>query len=926
MSQYIPGQRYMSQTEPELGLGLIVSVESKVIAVLFRAAGDKRTYGIATAPLKRVSFDVGEKILTDTGDELLVDQVENVDGLLIYLCQDRAVPESQLADAQAFSRPEERLFAGHSDSAALFHLRLETLEHRRKLASSPLKGLIGARMALIPHQLYIASEVAKREHPRVLLADEVGLGKTIEAGLIVHQMLASGRAARVLVLVPDSLVYQWLLEMRRRFNLQFAPVNQEIPLDPGTNPFVDNQLVVASLGLLKGAPLARELLARADFDILVVDEAHQIKWSVEKESPEYTIVSGLSEKIASVLLLTATPEQLGLEGHFARLRLLDANRFHDYQLFSKEAREYGVVAKLAERLRNGEGPGGASDEVLDRYLGVELRQELERTPTDKNLIERAVSEMVDRHGTGRVFFRNTRQALGDESRFFPVRLLHPHPLQYAGKQAIETHADREARGPLFAEKAMWLVDFCRKMEGHKILLICHGKDMVLELERLLKEGVSGIKTGVFHSGLSLMARDRQAAYFSEPDGAQILLCTEIGSEGRNFQFAQHLVLFDLPSKPDLLEQRIGRLDRIGQKGRVNIHVPYVEKTWEERLFSWFHRGLNAFEKPLGAGTVLYRIFRQELTEYLDAKVIDESKLENFLEQVRREKDELYKKIEEGRDLLIELNSFNAERANLIVANAKEQDRNEDLSNYMGRVFEALGVEEEDLDGTSLYIRPGDNMFVPHFPNLPHEGKTVTYERSRALEREDVDFLTWDNPMVSGVMELFLAEPYGNVTVATRKEATGQKKSFVEAFFVVRLQAPAYLQADRYFPPTIVRVMVDKEGEDFAEKWSFTELSSKLVQADKEGLERARAVPKEFLKGLLAKAEIKAQEKARVVAGQAREKMLNSMNGEIERLKTLMKVNPSVRAEEITFTEEKRDALLSLMERSSVALESFRLIL
>jgi ATP-dependent helicase HepA len=112
----------------------------------------------------------------------------------------------------------------------------------------------------------------------------------------------------------------------------------------------------------------------------------------------------------------------------------------------------------------------------------------------------------------------------------------------------------------------------------------------------------GIRAAVFHEGMSIVERDRAAAWFSEEDsGAQVLLCSEIGSEGRNFQFASHLVMFDLPFNPDLLEQRIGRLDRIGQAHDIQIHVPYLEKTAQSVLVRWYHEGLDAFDTPAQPG-------------------------------------------------------------------------------------------------------------------------------------------------------------------------------------------------------------------------------------------------------------------------------------------------------------------------------------
>jgi ATP-dependent helicase HepA len=119
---------------------------------------------------------------------------------------------------------------------------------------------------------------------------------------------------------------------------------------------------------------------------------------------------------------------------------------------------------------------------------------------------------------------------------------------------------------------------------------------------------------VFHEGLSLVQRDRNAAWFAEEDGARILICSEIGSEGRNFQFAHHLVLFDLPLDPELLEQRIGRLDRIGQTSEIQVHVPYITGSSHEVLACWYHQGLNSFEKNLAGG--------RELLDRFGARVHD----------------------------------------------------------------------------------------------------------------------------------------------------------------------------------------------------------------------------------------------------------------------------------------------------------------
>ena len=247
------------------------------------------------------------------------------------------------------------MLASQIDYKEWYDLRIEAMLMQAQMQTSPLRGLVGARVGLIPHQLYIAHEVGKRFAPRVLLADEVGLGKTIEAGLIIHQQLKTGRSERILILVPDSLQYQWMIEMRRRFNLQFslfdltrtASIKEH---DPELNPFLTEQCIIASVDLMVDHDDLREQALEAGFDLLVVDEAHHLMWSEEEGGNDrYDLVEELAENTAGVLL-TATPEQLGVESHFARLRLLDPQRFSSLERFWMKKPNISKLRKLQKCL------------------------------------------------------------------------------------------------------------------------------------------------------------------------------------------------------------------------------------------------------------------------------------------------------------------------------------------------------------------------------------------------------------------------------------------------------------------------------------------------------------------------------------------------------------------------------------------------
>ncbi|RMS13054.1 RNA polymerase-associated protein RapA, partial [Pseudomonas coronafaciens pv. garcae] len=521
----------------------------------------------------------------------------------------------------------DRLFAGQIDQLSWFSLRYNTLEHTSRQLQSSLWGLGGVRAQPIAHQLHIAREVADRIAPRVLLADEVGLGKTIEAGLVIHRQLLSGRANRVLILVPENLQHQWLVEMRRRFNLQVALFDAErfMESDAG-NPFEDTQLALVALEWLVEDEKAQDALFAAGWDLMVVDEAHHLVWHEDKASREYSLVEQLAEVIAGVLLLTATPEQLGQDSHFARLRLLDPNRFHDLKAFRAESENYRPVAQAVQELLDKGKLSPQAQTTIHGFLGAEGDALLAAVNAgDDEAKSRLIRELLDRHGTGRVLFRNTRAAV----QGFPERKLHEYPLpcpvEYlelpVGEHAdlypevsFQAHSEvsEEERWWRFDPRVDWLIDTLKMLKRVKVLVICAHAETAMDLEDALRVR-SGIPATVFHEGMNILERDRAAAYFADEEfGAQVLICSEIGSEGRNFQFSHHLVLFDLPSHPDLLEQRIGRLDRIGQKHTIELHVPFLETSPQARLFQWYHEALNAFLNTCPTGNALQHQFGSRL--------------------------------------------------------------------------------------------------------------------------------------------------------------------------------------------------------------------------------------------------------------------------------------------------------------------------
>ena len=200
---FVTGQRYINSADLQLGLGRVVAENHRMVKVAFDAVDEERIYAKDSAPLTRYVLNVGDAVRHKDGWEMLVAEVKELNGLKIYFGetadgQEEVLPETEIANTISLDRPAERLFNAQIDKQRWFKLRQQARKHQLRLQAADTYGLAGCRTALLPHQLYIAHAVGKRHAPRVLLADEVGLGKTIEAGLIVHQQMLSWACATYL--------------------------------------------------------------------------------------------------------------------------------------------------------------------------------------------------------------------------------------------------------------------------------------------------------------------------------------------------------------------------------------------------------------------------------------------------------------------------------------------------------------------------------------------------------------------------------------------------------------------------------------------------------------------------------------------------------------------------------------------------------
>ena len=963
MHDFKPGQRWICDADLQMGLGIVESVEDRIVNIVFKSVGETRTYAKHSAPLTRVIFNVGDSITNHQGVILSVTAYKEQDGLIIYSGMDKnnqliEFAEAQLAHHLQFSRPTERLFNGHIDQDKWFQIRYQTLLARNQLAHAPLYGLVGTRTNLIPHQLYIAHEVANRYAPRVLLADEVGLGKTIEAGLILHQQLLTERVKRILIVVPEALVHQWLVEMLRRFNLHFSVFDEERyemleENDEQENPFHSEQLILCSLNFLSQNKKHFYAALDGDWDLMVVDEAHHLQWSEHAVSPEYDMIQQLAACTKGVLLLTATPEQLGKAGHFARLRLLDADRFTSFADFVAEEQSYEPIAKVVEALLEGKKLNDEIKQVIISTAGTHQVKKLLTRLQNENVDDaeetqharkQLAEQLLDRHGTGRILFRNTRAAV----KGFPQRKLHTFPLAlpaaYNNSLTIfETErlskpqlllspellyqARAEDEDPQWTEidpRIDWLNKTLKTLKPEKVLIITAHAQTARDIAQALK-AQTGQHIPVFNEHMSLLERDRAAAFFADlGTGSQSLICSEIGSEGRNFQFSHHLILFDLPLNPDLLEQRIGRLDRIGQTETINIYTPYLENSAQAVMFNWYHNGLNAFEKTCPAGQTVFTQVETALIAALHQRMLN-TDTDKLIDKTRSTNKKLNNALDRGRDKLLEYNSFRPVIAEKLRQSAIAQDTDTFLPHYMETVFDCFGVHVEEHRAGSYLIQPSEHMTTA-FPGLNDEGMVITYTRDIALANEDMRYLTWEHPIVIHAMDRILGNESGNAVVSAIQSHNVQPGTlFLESLYILETSGHYVQQSNRYLPPTMIRTFIDEQGNSDYPNLEHATINQHLVPVSAEIAKQVIQLKNESIKKMIDASLQQAEAQMPTIVAQALDQTKQSFTLEIERLKALHKVNPNVREEEIQFFEQQLENITAALNSTHLRLDALRVI-
>jgi len=673
-----PGSKLVHPFNPELGIGIVRAVEGRFLTVFFPQADEEMVIS-GEAGLERLVLGSGERARyvggADGAEEV---EITEASGHQYLLADGRVVDDAEIWPLTRANTPVEQLANLRLDSLDSFRNRLHGLELMQVREAGGLGSFLGGRIELFPHQLWAARRAVEENPVRWLLADEVGLGKTVEACLVLSALLRTGRADRALVVAPPTLTIQWLGELYRKFHQVFVLIDEErvasveSDFGEGVNPFEVHPFAVISLELLASSPQLIEQAGHAGLDVIVLDEAHRLARPAHLEA-----MAPLVRGAEHALLLTATPLQADREGFYKLLSLLHPDLFADYAAFDAAVEAGDAVLPCTSAVRRADVGG------------------------------------------------------------LPPRV--PTPVEI-GPPAKGLEADPRVR---------WLVEQVPrwKKAREKALVFVHD---LAELEALAAhlERTTRTRVTLFHEDLSPTKRDIEIASF-RGSGVPVLLCTEAGGEGRNFQFCHRMVHFDLPLDPVELEQRIGRLDRIGREHPVEIvyfHYPEDSDHAVGVDLARLYERLDLFARPAAGLDAALAIVRPSIEAARErGERIDIEKLVADVEAGRATA---------GRDLVQVFypDAYAPELAKDVLA-AVPGDLESRTRRFCTGAAEDLGFDCVEKGGAAqYYIEFGARSTVDSLPGVAGGTRFLgTFDREEAVDMEEIEFFASGHPLVEGLL-------------------------------------------------------------------------------------------------------------------------------------------------------------------------------
>jgi ATP-dependent helicase HepA len=863
MKPLVEGSKVRYLPQPEWGVGHLMSFQEEGAKALvsFPAREDAPVL-VSTkgGALVHHPLPPGEPVLTYKGRRALIVREEpGARGLLRYVLrypdtgEEDELPESEVRALPPRSDLVSTLREGRVGDAKAFTLRKQALVLDDERRCDALGALLASRIMVKPHQVGVVQRVLSARRPRFVLADEVGLGKTIEAGMVFSALRLSGLVRRCLVVAPSHLTVQWLVELFHKFNQLFTLMDsdryeQSLKEAPGVSPWTRFPLVVTSLELLsRGAEHRRELGAEDAFwDLVIVDEAHHLKG--EKAFEAAKVLAGNSW---GLLLLTATPMQLDPAEYHGLLTLIDAATAPTVAGFEARLQRQEELSSAVRALMEGGRPAAAVQALAKRF------------PEDAKLAalkdrDALLQHLAETYSLSDRLVRNRRAVVGG----FSTRRLHRHPVELSPEElkardaALAALAGGTLRGaplgnvlrrlesspaafagavranPALKAKADALKlpardakfgAFLGVLRGvwkgeptAKVLVFTESRDTLDMLQTEL--GREGVEALGYHGDLPLVERDRQVARFRDPEGPRVLLCTEVGGEGRNFQFAHHLVHYDLPWSPATVEQRIGRLDRIGQTHPVEIHVFDPAGTLASDVLMLLAEAVGVFGETVGGLDAVLEEVEDRLAEL--ALLPREARVE-YARELKAKVEAARAQVKRAYDPLLDVRSFDKPAVERLVRRAQERmgieadedgedgeapgledglwgvarDLDERLEESVTELARRVGIgvdTDEQVEAFQVAFQFGHALKVDGLPGLDvMEDRTLlgTFWRDTAVEAEELEYFATGHPLVEALFGFLRDGPYGRSGFRFLEKRGPLKARGLELLYHVQLPEP-----------------------------------------------------------------------------------------------------------------------------------------
>jgi SNF2 family DNA or RNA helicase len=838
-----------------------------------------RSFAPGDAVVVRASGETGV-VVRDRNDDMF--DVSLPDGV-------RLVHVADLADAAP--EADRLLLQGTFGSPEPYALRLQSLYLQHAYRFDPLSGLSNARIEPQFHQVFVAWRVNQKLAPRMILADEVGLGKTIEAGMIIKELRARGLGGRILIVCPSSLQLQWQQELKTKFNERFEIIDgaavKHLGRD-GTNPWLKHDSVICSLPFASNKSRV-DAIIESDWDLVVFDEAHRVRRWLSGRTPKvtqaYRLADELKDLVSGLLLLTATPMQLHSYELYSLIELVEPGLFPGFDTYERQRAELPSLNRLVRDLLSWDTLSPEDIATLcqehDALLAeCSTDQDIGAQLSDRDTRERIIDSLAQTHPLADVLIRNRKSEVGGfitrEASSFLVQLTNDEAelyeeiteycrLQYDQALATKNRAvgflmvtyqkmlassgfairssferriaklrkrraelakmepkDRPEGGPdedtLDAEEMSDVLDTFESASLTGVLLddeisilqqlverlgqvkeskafellqaldhvfSAHPDEKVLvftsfkETQNLLRRVLeaNGITVSIFNGSQNTDQKEEAIRSFRTKN--QVLVSTEAGGEGRNLQFCHIVVNYDLPWNPMKVEQRIGRVDRIGQKHTVQIWNLACQDTIEERVLAVLDRRIGLFEESVGALEPILGSLEDDIVTLVMTKLDRLAEVANALEL------DVERKVREARAKDHHLADFAMDRASLrrdivnSLLNERPLATHRNLREYATSVLRYAG-------GT-LHDHADGGQVVTVSPQLAQRlkvrGSTVRgcFSHEEALRFEELDFFAFGNDLVQRLIALPEDE---NITVSARRDPTASEGMWVELWYEI----------------------------------------------------------------------------------------------------------------------------------------------